>query len=84
MGRHLHSALVSDSTSETNVPKERKSLKRFHATLRDLLVAIVMIVTMSGVAIAQDAYPSKPIKIIVPYSAGGGGACLGIESSARL
>jgi tripartite-type tricarboxylate transporter receptor subunit TctC len=32
-----------------------------------------------GTAAAQDAYPSKPIKIIVPYTAGGG-----VDTVARL
>jgi tripartite-type tricarboxylate transporter receptor subunit TctC len=54
-------------------------LQRFHPTLRYLVVAAVVAITMSRVATAQDAYPSKPIKIIVPYSAGGG-----VDATARF
>jgi tripartite-type tricarboxylate transporter receptor subunit TctC len=54
-------------------------LKRFHPTLRYLVVATAVAITMSSVATAQDTYPSKPIKIIVPYSAGGG-----VDATARF
>jgi tripartite-type tricarboxylate transporter receptor subunit TctC len=36
-----------------------------------LLLTLLSWVAFSGVAAAQDSYPSKPIKLIVPYSAGG-------------
>ena len=35
-------------------------------------LALCMVFTALGSAIAQDAYPSKPIRIIVGYAAGGG------------
>ncbi len=44
-----------------------------------LWVAAAIAVGLSGHATAQDAYPTKPIKIIVPYSAGGG-----VDTVARL
>jgi tripartite-type tricarboxylate transporter receptor subunit TctC len=36
------------------------------------LVLAALALTVSGAAIAQDKYPSKPVKIIVPYAPGGG------------
>lgn len=38
----------------------------------------------AGVAIAQDAYPSKPIRLIVPYPPGGGNDSLGRIVAAKL
>jgi len=41
--------------------------------------AAVALAAASGAAHSQDAYPSKPIRIIVPYTAGGG-----VDTIARL
>src|SRR3954465_6415751 len=35
-------------------------------------------------AVAQQAFPSKPIRIIVPFSAGGGGDAIARRMAARL
>jgi len=36
------------------------------------LLISALALTLSGTAFAQDKYPSKPVKIIVPYAPGGG------------
>ena len=35
-------------------------------------VAVVVCAGVSGTALAQDAYPNKPVRFIVPYPPGGG------------
>src|SRR5918998_6791320 len=37
-----------------------------------LLTALIAMLCWSAAASAQDAYPSKPVRILVPYPAGGG------------
>lgn len=39
---------------------------------RDLMLGLSLSALYAGTAQAQDKYPSKPIKLIVPYAAGGG------------
>ena len=41
-------------------------------TLSRCVVAASAAVFLSTAAYAQDKYPSQPVRIIVPYSAGGG------------
>lgn len=36
-----------------------------------LIVTLVAVLAVSGTALAQDKFPSKPITVIVPFSAGG-------------
>ncbi len=44
-------------------------MKSFNAVMR--MVAVGVLMTIAGAAIAQQAYPSKPIRFIVPYTPGG-------------
>ena len=37
----------------------------------EVLIALVAALVVPGSAVAQDKFPSKPITIIVPFSAGG-------------
>jgi tripartite-type tricarboxylate transporter receptor subunit TctC len=39
--------------------------------LRHLLLAIVTLLILSPVMASTDAWPSRPVKILVPYAAGG-------------
>jgi tripartite-type tricarboxylate transporter receptor subunit TctC len=50
-----------------------------HTTVSQLIAMILTVWIIPGVAWAQDSYPTKPIKIIVPYTAGGG-----VDTVARL
>ena len=46
--------------------------------LQLLAAGILAVVTVaSSVALAQDKYPSRPIRLIVPFPAGGAGRCHG-------
>lgn len=40
--------------------------------LRPLLPAMTIFATLAGPGIAQAAYPDRPVKVIVPFAAGGG------------
>lgn len=35
------------------------------------IIALAATLWVPGIALAQDKYPSKPINVIVPFSAGG-------------
>ncbi len=40
-------------------------------TLKQFTYGLVMLLGMAGTALAQDTYPTKPVKLIVPLAAGG-------------
>ncbi len=46
--------------------------------------AIAALMTLSGAAMAQDAYPSRPVRLIVPQSAGSGGDVVARMLSEKL
>src|SRR5262245_2191995 len=45
---------------------------RFENMIRRLVVAMLATIALAGAAWAQDGYPSRAIRIIVPFAAGGG------------
>ncbi len=53
-------------------------------TLRKLVVAALGAVALTPAALAQDAYPSRQVKIIVPYSPGAGADALARMLADRL
>ena len=44
---------------------------KFKIRLASLLLAAGVLATIAGAAYAQPAYPNKPIRLVVPFSAGG-------------
>ena len=46
-------------------------MRRYLDVMRSALLAAGMIAAMSQVAPAQDSYPSRPIKLLVGFAAGG-------------
>jgi tripartite-type tricarboxylate transporter receptor subunit TctC len=54
-------------------------MKRLHLAVFQLTTAVLAASTVPGIAGAQASYPTKPIRIIVPYTAGGG-----VDTVARL
>jgi tripartite-type tricarboxylate transporter receptor subunit TctC len=48
------------------------------------LLGVVLICAFSQAATAQERYPSKPIKLIVPFSAGGGTDALGRALASKM
>lgn len=67
-----------------NIAQHRPSspnLKRFNISAAVLVLATL---TMSAPANAADAYPSKPLRLIVPFAAGGTSDLMGRIVGARL
>jgi tripartite-type tricarboxylate transporter receptor subunit TctC len=54
-------------------------MKRLHLAVFQLTTAVLAALTVPGIAGAQGSYPTKPSRIIVPYTAGGG-----VDTVARL
>ncbi len=46
------------------------------AIAKRMMSAVGILLLMAGVAYAQERYPNKPIRIIVPYAAGGAGTII--------
>lgn len=44
---------------------------KFKIRSASLLLAAGVLATIAGAAYAQPAYPNKPIRLVVPFSAGG-------------
>src|SRR5689334_12064102 len=47
-------------------------MRRNNMKAKILLLLSALAIVIGGPALAQDKYPSKPVKIIVPYAPGGG------------
>lgn len=51
---------------------ESKNLKSQECPMfRKLLLALAAVCLMTGSAVAADAFPNRPITIVVPFAAGG-------------
>ena len=53
-------------------------------TLASMAISALLAATFSGSAVAQADYPSKPVKIIVPFPAGGTSDVMGRLVSEEL
>jgi tripartite-type tricarboxylate transporter receptor subunit TctC len=49
----------------------RRTTKRFMIRVREFSLALFMLAGFVAASHAQDIYPSRPVTVIVPYSAGG-------------
>src|SRR6266852_7532102 len=65
-------AIIETAAGENNrgIQVRRKGTMAFNNLLRQIAGSVAEVCLATGV-FAQTAYPTKPVKIIVPYSAGG-------------
>ena len=61
----MHEAAEASASVSQNPTEES------HETSRPILISSVLLALGAQAASAQDKYPSRPIKVLVPYAAGG-------------
>src|SRR4051794_27236501 len=62
----------------------RETIRRVHVKPLRVIVSIALLAVSNLVAIADEAYPSRPVTLIVPASAGGGFDLFGRQLGKRL
>ena len=63
--------------------RQRSHVTWTRSTMRALLVIVYALITAAGGAVAEE-WPARPIKLVVPYSAGGSGDIVARELAQKL